>query len=558
MAVVQISRVQVRRGKANSNAGVPQLASGELGWAVDTQNLYIGNGSISEGAPYVGNTEILTEHTNILSLVGQYIYKDVEDANIQTGPTVNAPVERSLQERLDDTVNIRSFGALGNGIYTLSTDTYSIVTDDTLAIQRAINELFYKNDASVSATNRVELIFAPGIYTITNSIKIPPYAVLKGAGKDKTIIVQKGEFPVFETVGSRETGSDSYVTLADMTPQNQPRFIEVYDMTLRTTVTTDPVLVLDSTVNSTFANVRFAGSWLTNQILTDRSDFGIELRATSEMVTTEKNNFINCDFYKLSRGINGNYDVRENTFDLCRFEVLGEGVSFGRELTGVPGREKGPISNTISNSKFINVDRLGINVVEGLNNLSISNRYVNVGNEGGGSLTATHPVIFFGNGSNVSVNDFFERSMDLVGKPEELLSTSPRYISEVDGYAKSEHRFNLQIPIAGTSPSGRTDLLKLPGQKNSGILVHYFYTSPSKSVSRKGTITVVVNRFTNTVRITDEYDATGNTSNLENLTFYAELRDLPLIDGVLDTIFITYNNSTTDDGYFNYWYEILS
>jgi hypothetical protein len=62
MAITSISRIQQRRGRANSGTGLPQLASGELGWAIDTQELYIGNGAVSEGAPFVGNTRILTEH----------------------------------------------------------------------------------------------------------------------------------------------------------------------------------------------------------------------------------------------------------------------------------------------------------------------------------------------------------------------------------------------------------------------------------------------------------------------------------------------------------------
>jgi hypothetical protein len=35
MAVVQISRIQVRRGQKQVT-GMPQLASGEIAWAVDT------------------------------------------------------------------------------------------------------------------------------------------------------------------------------------------------------------------------------------------------------------------------------------------------------------------------------------------------------------------------------------------------------------------------------------------------------------------------------------------------------------------------------------------
>ena len=40
MADVQISKIQHRRGKAGSSA-IP--ISAELGWAIDTQKLYIGN-----------------------------------------------------------------------------------------------------------------------------------------------------------------------------------------------------------------------------------------------------------------------------------------------------------------------------------------------------------------------------------------------------------------------------------------------------------------------------------------------------------------------------------
>ena len=68
MAVVQISRIQVRRGQKNIGSGLPQLASGEFGWAVDSRELYIGNGAVSEGSPEVGNTQVLTEYDNIFTL----------------------------------------------------------------------------------------------------------------------------------------------------------------------------------------------------------------------------------------------------------------------------------------------------------------------------------------------------------------------------------------------------------------------------------------------------------------------------------------------------------
>lgn len=60
MAVIQISKIQVRRGLAEN---LPNLASGEFGWSIDAQRLYIGNGTVAEGAPATGLTEIFTEHT---------------------------------------------------------------------------------------------------------------------------------------------------------------------------------------------------------------------------------------------------------------------------------------------------------------------------------------------------------------------------------------------------------------------------------------------------------------------------------------------------------------
>ena len=74
MAVVQISRIQIRRGQKNQGSGLPQLASGELGWAIDTRELYIGNGSVSEGSPSVGNTKVLPQFDNIFSKEETYTY----------------------------------------------------------------------------------------------------------------------------------------------------------------------------------------------------------------------------------------------------------------------------------------------------------------------------------------------------------------------------------------------------------------------------------------------------------------------------------------------------
>jgi hypothetical protein len=182
MAVVQISRIQVRRGKENSGSGLPQLASGEMAWSIDAQNLWIGNGSVAEGAPYVGNTKILTQNDlgsngNILDLI-TYQYKK-NDFSIVTGTAgANFPFIRDIQQKLDEVqTSVTDFGALGDGI-----------TDDTAAIQLAINQLFLNEINLTDITSRVTLYFPAGTYIITSTLSIPSYASLVGAGKDKTII----------------------------------------------------------------------------------------------------------------------------------------------------------------------------------------------------------------------------------------------------------------------------------------------------------------------------------------------------------------------------------
>jgi len=80
VAVIQISRIQHRRGLQSD---LPNLASAELGWSVDTRKLYIGNGTIEEGAPSLGRTEVLTQYSildfettfaaNIVALQGNLV-----------------------------------------------------------------------------------------------------------------------------------------------------------------------------------------------------------------------------------------------------------------------------------------------------------------------------------------------------------------------------------------------------------------------------------------------------------------------------------------------------
>jgi hypothetical protein len=65
VAIVQISRITNRKGLQEN---LPQLAGAELGWCEDSRRLFIGNGQLppNGGAPVIGNTEILTEFSELI------------------------------------------------------------------------------------------------------------------------------------------------------------------------------------------------------------------------------------------------------------------------------------------------------------------------------------------------------------------------------------------------------------------------------------------------------------------------------------------------------------
>ncbi len=542
MAVVQISKIQHRRGRILSGTSLPQLASGEIGWAIDTQELFIGNGSVSEGAPYVGNTKIITEHDNILDLALQYQYKR-NDATIQTGPSSAQPIQRTVQERLDDVVSIRAFGATGNGI-----------NDDTLAIQRAIDQLYLNDATKGSASSRIKLYIEAGIYKITAPLRIPPYANIVGAGKDKTIIRQTGSFTVAYTVGSDSTPG-VYTDTSTMTSLNQPQYIEVSDITFENTVANKPGLELIATKNSTFKNIKIKGVWSYPATALNADSVGLRLVAKSSSVSCTNNLFIDFNVENFAYGIDSTFDIDSNTFTNGTFYELRRGIRFGHNVDPLTsGRQYGPQKNSIINSRLTRISETGFEVIKGRGNLSQGNTYIQVGNDGGTEETAAHEVIKFDEGGNISVNDYFDRSIELTSNP--FYINSVPYVAEVGGIAKSEHKFNNEIYINALATG--SPFIKLPASRSVSHIIHYFYTSPVMSVTRQGTLLVNVDRENDLVHITDDCSTIGNPSNIERLSFSATLEDAD-VDTNIDTVYVRYTNTApSEDGYINYWYETIS
>lgn len=190
MAVTQISRIQHRRGLEQD---LPTLAGAELGWSVDTRKLYIGNGNLDEGAPTLGVTEILTQYSDLTALLGSYTFVgNVTGYTVQTGSSVLNPVVRSFQQKFDDFVNVRDFGATGDGS-----------TDDTTAINRAIQQIYIEAENLNDPRTRRTIYIPGGTYLTSNVISIPPNARLVGDGVNSTTIkLQYGNLSVANTCDS--------------------------------------------------------------------------------------------------------------------------------------------------------------------------------------------------------------------------------------------------------------------------------------------------------------------------------------------------------------------
>ena len=526
MAIVSISRIQVRRGQAGAGSGIPQLAGGEFGWAVDTQALYIGNGSVSEGAPTVGNTKILTEHDNLFELSSTYIYGI--ESTVQTGATVGAPVQRTLKDRLDDSVSVRAFGVTGDGL-----------TNETVKLQRAIDQLFVNAATVGNASSRRQLLVPAGTYIISASLKLPPFTTLIGDGSDKTIINQTGNFPVFETVNGLRTPGVAG-NRASTTTLNQARHIRVQGMSLNITGN-NVALYVDNCVNSDFEDIKMDGNWSNSANYTN--NYAVRLDALSTTVTSANNNFKSIKLKQFQQAVHSDFDVMDNHFENCVFEQCQYGVVFGELTTiGSPGQLTGPINNTVTKSQFKDINRQGVWVRKGKGNRSSTNSFESVGNDGGTELNALYSVIKFETMENASHNDFFDRTKKLATESAFLLTAA--YVPEVEGFVEHTNNYSLQVNVGYTVAF--TNSFRLPANVTKNYIVNYIFKSSYVNAVRRGTLEIIVNRNNNTTSLTDTYDYVGDNTYNTNLDFNVILSDINA-DGQIDTLLVQTKNSTLND-----------
>jgi hypothetical protein len=432
VAIVQISRITQRKGLFND---LPQpLAGAELGWATDTRQLFIGNGTLADGAPIIGNTEVLTEFSDILNYATEYTYKgDAAGYTIQTGATAGTPVSQSLQRRLDSYAVITDFGATGDGI-----------TDVTADINRALDQIFCQD---INPLIRRSIFFPAGTYIITDTLLIPPYCKLYGEGSDSTIIsfnvqpwtttigyasgvlvVDGGVYyrsiaivPIGIAIGNPtywgvETLPDYMFRTTDSLQQTganigtggalPPGHVEISSIKFETNVPTSGALVQGAT-DCVFDCVAFEGNGTTATLTTATlATAGVNFANQGSYVCT---NIIwnNCIFTKMAWGVNTDEAVEGVTVSNCRFDTLFQGVYLG--IISPPVNYVGPTGVRITQNMFDNIYGEGIIIVNCSLNATAYNTFYEVGNSFNGQANPVTPVIDLDASNNVSVGDMFER-----------------------------------------------------------------------------------------------------------------------------------------------------
>jgi len=561
MSVIQISRIQQRRGKKNSDFGFPQLASGELGWAIDTQELYIGNGAVSEGAPYVGNSKILTEHDDILQFVALYEYQKGNNSLI-TGPSEGQPINRSLQERLDDIVSIKAFGAIGDGI-----------TDDTAALQQAIDQLFLNSATKTSASSRVVLYIDPGEYMISAELKIPPFTHIVGAGIDSTIIKQTESYPIFKMVANDPNSEGTYLEFGSMNSfPERPRYILISALSLKTT-TSDRLVYLDNTDSTLFDRVRFSGTYDNLALAANVNHKAVESRGTSAVFRTFNVLFNFCIFNNIGKGFYSDSDHDNVSFDHCTFDVLEDAINIGGRISG-DTQSVGATNTNITNCYFDNIKKYGIYVRNGYGNISSNNKFMSVGNNGSvgyiGSAGSTYANILFESDNNQSVNDYFQRDTEL---RNDLVNPYEAFTPCIQNSSIIYNNNNFRRELEETAGNPIV-FLRLPLFDSGMYIIDYIMKKNNKRTSggfditgtsaiRSGTISVSVDVTNATSTITDNYQYQGHSS-VEDIVFSAELHNYKTGDTIpptlpLDTLTINlYNPSRNGMGTMNCVYRMMT
>ena len=502
MAIVQISKIQVRRGQEKTT-GMPQLSPGEFGWAEDTEHLYIGK-RIAEGASTDENSRILTDRdlNNIFGLLG-----NVGGANTATlyqykfnDPAVNSiSTVRSVQNKLDDFVNVLDF--VPGGI---------VSSLDSIHLQTAINTIF----ANGQADERKVLRLPAGTYSIGATITLPPYTTLVGEGPDVTVLVSATQLPMFETVDSNSQA----FPMPGITANTQPKNIHIEGMTLRyqndVNFTSAPLLSLDNVKGASIKDVTF-GDISSSMVISTGTAVRIRGAGVDDLSISLSADIIidDCRFLYMGTGIHQDTGTTKK-FTIQNSSFLGLG-NRGIEMWGAPPGIDGPKYGTIHNNKFDYITNEAIYI--GTPTTTSTSYVVTSNNSFGQNIAQTTngtAVVVFNDTGNVSSNDYF--------KIYEYYNSNflTYYNPLVSGNCRVDIGYNYNKTIEPNT--NYTESLKIPLTGNQQMAV-ITYELSNASMSRAGTLTMNTSPNPDGTwysSVSDYYNYSENDVNSSlNLTF---------------------------------------
>jgi hypothetical protein len=494
MAIVQISRITQRKGLQEN---LPQLAGAEFGWSIDERRLFIGNGTLEEGAPVIGNTEVLTEFSDIFALQTNYTYKgEAAGYIVQTGATSGTPVTQSLQSWLDQFATVKDFGAVGDGI-----------TDDTDAINRALYQLYCRE---VNPQIRRALFFPAGIYRVSESIVIPPFAMLYGEGATASVIqMDLGDESSLREYVAR-TGDNLQQTGVNIVTNGAvypPQYITVSNMGFQSLDDETDIFLVEDASNCSFSNVSFFGpATITGGDIDDGglNTAGIRFDSTPTYICNQIT-FDRCLFSGTTYGINTEEQVQGITVSNSKFDTLFQGIVLG-ETSPVAG---GPTGFRIVHNLFDNIHSEGILLGDISLNATGHNIFYDVGDSFQGVASPSSSIIVFNGSNNVSIGDMFERNdTDALTQPRIELASDSQSIATTNGVKIQLGRFTRDTGTTATLTNNSTSTAFTVIGDTSSFVINY--TIVRTGAVRNGSI-VCSNNGTGTVVYTDDYTQTANT-----------------------------------------------
>ncbi len=359
MAVTIFGLIQHRRG---IKADLPdKLEEGELGFCVDTRELFIGN------TPALGgNTQIFTDAVDVVQLT-QYQFVSDTQVPSQTGTSMNQPIVRSLQQQLDDAwVNVKAYGAKGDGI-----------TDDTAAINRAIEDLYTKQLTTSENVRqaRKTVWFPTGRYLVSDAILLYPEVNLQGENYQNTQLFQAAHTPskpcllrLTDSLG--QTGVALGNNSAQL-PVNQ----SVCDLNLHAQNATQIVL-LERPNQIEFINCWFSSSWTGPTVTPGTEVTGITIQSLGAFVYGDV--WINnCKFTNMEWALYCDQNIKNVHILNTSFTNLYLGVI----TSGSPG----PTHVKVQNCVFDLIEQQAIKVMSTTHVSSLHNTYLDI-NSGAASI----------------------------------------------------------------------------------------------------------------------------------------------------------------------------